>query len=112
MRTPETILTLIIEQQHIDIARNRVIVDEYLVQWAGLAVEDQSWIPRAYFEGVAQIKYFEQHNDPFRELPEASILPVAGLVYKDDMEKALNVGRKRKRHSSGGGSHRDTVHGF
>lgn len=104
MRTPDTISTLIIEQEHSDIARNRVIVDEYLVQWAGWAVEDQSWIPRANFEGVAQIEYFEQHNDPFRELPETSILPMAGFVHKDDMEKALNVGRKRKRRSSGGNS--------
>lgn len=71
------------------------------MQWAGWAVEDQSWIPRANFGGDAQIKLFDEHNDPFRDIPEDSILPIDDLVHKDDLETALAAGRKRKRRSSG-----------
>ncbi|OBT88672.1 hypothetical protein VE02_03228 [Pseudogymnoascus sp. 03VT05] len=65
--------------QHGDIARNKIIVDEYLCSWAGWAVEDQTWVPRGNFGSDDLLRLFDDQNDPFRDIPGDIVLPVEDL---------------------------------
>ncbi|OBT59146.1 hypothetical protein VE04_00883 [Pseudogymnoascus sp. 24MN13] len=82
--------------QHGDIARNKIIVDEYLCSWAGWAVEDQTWVPRGNFGNDELLRLFDDQNDPFRDILGDIVLPVESLVHEDDLEKARASLRKTK----------------
>ncbi|KFY33791.1 hypothetical protein V494_07337 [Pseudogymnoascus sp. VKM F-4513 (FW-928)] len=86
--------------QHGDIARNKIIIDEYLCSWAGWAVEDQTWVPRGNFGSDALLKLFDEQNDPFRDVPDEIVVPVDELVYSDDLKRARAALRRSKRSSS------------
>lgn len=72
-----------------------------MCSWAGWATEDQGWVPRNYFATDALLRLFDEHNDPFRDIPAQTAVDVDDLVYEDDLKKVRAVAGKDKRSSSG-----------
>lgn len=91
---------LIADQKYGHLVKNRIIIDEYLVHWAGWAVEDQTWEPRSNFAYDDYIQEFDTYQDPFRNISDDISIPIEELVFKDDLKRLQDAIRKRKRPST------------